>query len=1093
MAMDPSECGEVNGMWNPAVGDCECMPDHHWVADPGHPYGGTCVPDDPNSGITYSTTIPVTVGLGGGTCADGETMIEIAGVSTCLTEEELIDYNIELDEDSDDDCQICNDDNTFCCGEGQCWNSDLQQCVDKIDGEAATQAGITISIVHAEQDGICGPSEAEYVAGEVGTSGVGAWYYEYSDVSAIICWEEELANQLDKGDLDAKELLDNLESYQEEIISMGSAPASPRRTFGASTVSPVNGKTMQTAKFSVTIPAGKKNVSLHIFKTIDLSLINQKFGTNFTDNRQVLSFSSQTIRSAGKNVTTATTGEISARKKGETSYAAGHVHSYKLDAQGNGMTFQACSPDGKCHSHKISNGVVHTSVGAHGAHIHSIAGKQGKKTSISNVLLKDNSSLRRLSNANVSLGPLPSSHLGSQTQEFSATRDLDGNASFIFDFDVSSALKHSPFGTIFSRNISSGARREIISSARIIFMEVIRKRIDIKPSVEEVIASSYQSTNSSLLNADSKLIRDRNNKDGKLLGSISELNMGSNNIRTFTGKDYSLPEEGKYEYTVKTVMTDGVVNYLNRKLRELTNAIKAAKGWSSDISSPTYSDTIRSSFSYKASRDIRKKYKYANTPIEKSLTVYSEIISDVFGISTASGVINVTYPMVNSVTGNSKGTSAVISAMESLEKRMKELLGSQLVSGQRSSEKFISSEAGKLPKGMLEFERSFNNQTLDMSDDIGTGYVYVDGPVNEFGVNLITKNGYNQRIENELGAFSSKKNVSVPSEIKETNVLSSALSSLSNFSTNMTSYLTPSSVAVGGEVFDLSTSNNKWNKSGASDIHDRLRNSGNKNASGDSSSLDLLRELGISCKILDNKTNTAGTFLVDDMESGGIFTEGDAFVDTNIVEDPFFDPTPLTAESEEVSKVLSTSLSTDQLKNTEVSTQAAFDVTADDNQFSTMSTSEIRDLPLQVKSLFLSRSEDIKHNLLDDNNSTEMMNINLNSLVGVEVLSYGVDLKGNAFPEWNILTPTRLRQVGNLSLRCRVKSYSNSDLGIGQEEDMLAPILNSDFIISGTNISSSRKTKRNQTPKQMERYLSKQNKIIRGQIGSLSSISTGRK
>jgi hypothetical protein len=1055
MAMDPSECGEINGVWNAVLGDCECKPGNHWEANAGHPHGGECVPDDPKTGIAYSTTIPVDTGPGGGTCPDGQTMMEDGGVSLCMddVEEEEID---EIDVEDD-------------------------------------ELEIIISTSSTDQDGICGANSSEYVTGDIDITGVGAWYYEYSDVNVIICWEEELADELDKGNLNAKDLIDNLESYQEDVLSMGSAPASPRRTFGTSTISPVNGMTRQTAKVSAIVPAGKSNISVHLFKTLDLSLINQKFGTNLPNEKKVLSFSSQTIRSGGKSLTTATTGEISASRAGDTSVMAGHAHSYKLDAQGNGMTFQACSPDGKCHSHKISNGVVHSSVGAHGAHIHSIAGKQGKKTSISNVLLKDNSSLKRLSDANVSLTTLPSSQLGSQTQEFSAARDLDGNASFIFDFDVASALKHSPFGTIFSRNISSGARREIISSARIIFMEVIRKRIDIKSSVEEVIASSYQKTNSSLLSADSKLIRDRNNKDGKLLGSISELNMGSNNIRTFTGKDYSLPEEGKYEYTVKTVMTDGVVNYLNRKLRELTNAIKAAKGWSLDISSPAYSDTTRSSFSYKASRDIRKKYKYANTPIEKSLTVYSEIISDVFGISTASEVINVTYPMVNSVTGNSKGTYAVISAMESLEKRMKELLGSQLVSGQRSSEKSISSEGGKLPKGMLEFERSFNNQTLDMSDNIGTGYIYVDGSVNEFGVNLITKNGYNKRIENELGAFSSKKNVSVPSEIKETDVLSSALSSLSNFSTNMTSYLTPSSVAVGGEVFDLSTSNSKWSKSGASDIHDRLRNSGNKNASGDSSSLDLLRELGISCKILDNKTNTAGTFLVDDMESGGIFTEGDAFVDTNIVKDPFFDPASLTAESEEVSKVLSTSLSTGQIKNIEDVTRTAFDATTDDNQFSTMSTSEIRELPLQVKSLFLSRSEDIKHNLLDDNNPTEMMDINLNSLVGVEVLSYGVDLKGNALPEWNILTPTRLRQVGNLSLRCRVRSYSNSDLGIVQGEDMLAPILNSDFIISGTNISSSRKTKRNQTPKQMERYLSKQNKIIRGQIGSLSSISTGRK
>ena len=128
-------------------------------------------------------------------------------------------------------------------------------------------------------------------------------------------------------------------------------------------------------------------------------------------------------------------------------------------------------------------------------------------------------------------------------------------------------------------------------------MEIIRKRVDIGSSVEEIIATSSQLTAGSLLTPQSKLIRDRNNKDGKLLGTISEVNMGSSDIRTFTGKDYSLPEEGKYEYTVKTTMTDAVVIYLSGKVRELTNAIKAAKKWSVEISSPTYSDTSRSSFS----------------------------------------------------------------------------------------------------------------------------------------------------------------------------------------------------------------------------------------------------------------------------------------------------------------------------------------------------------------------------------------------------------------------------------------------------------------------------------------------------------------
>ena len=194
-----------------------------------------------------------------------------------------------------------------------------------------------------------------------------------------------------------------------------------------------------------------------------------------------------------------------------------------------------------------------------------------------------------------------------------------------------------------------------------------------------------------------------------------------------------------------------------------------------------------------------------------------------------------------------------------------------------------------------------------------------------------------------------------------------------------------------------------------------------------------------------------------------------------------------------MSKVLFPALITGQPEVQGEEKQITFDVINGPDTLSDMPISEIRNLPFQAKSLFLSRSKDIKHDGLDDVSDTAAVMFSLNSLVGVETLSYEVDSKGNYYPEWNILTPTRLRQVGNLSLRCRVRGYSNSDLGIGQKEDMRAPILNSDFIISGTNISSYRKIKRNQTQRQMKRYLSKQNRIIRGQIGSLSSISTGKK
>jgi len=104
MAMDPSQCGEVNGVPNAAGTDCECMFGHHWEADPNHPHGGICVPDPPDAKIgEYDRVIPAAAASADPICAEGFTLV--AGV--CVADDNGMVIAEEDPPDSDSSMPIC--------------------------------------------------------------------------------------------------------------------------------------------------------------------------------------------------------------------------------------------------------------------------------------------------------------------------------------------------------------------------------------------------------------------------------------------------------------------------------------------------------------------------------------------------------------------------------------------------------------------------------------------------------------------------------------------------------------------------------------------------------------------------------------------------------------------------------------------------------------------------------------------------------------------------------------------------------------------------------------------------------------------------
>tara|TARA_R110002096_G_scaffold230738_1_gene420423 strand:+ start:1839 stop:5111 length:3273 start_codon:yes stop_codon:yes gene_type:complete len=861
----------------------------------------------------------------------------------------------------------------------------------------------------------------------------------------------------------------------------------PLSEIGTPSKSSVDGKKERTVSMSFSIPANKTNITLISYSYLDLSSINRRLGTNFSDQKIILGMSYEPLVAAGATKRKASLNEPSLNKSGMSSKNAGHRHQYVVNEDGNGNTMEACSPGGTCHSHKIVGGIVESAVGAQGAHKHAIRFKKGKKTTISDIRVKDFGSLKRIASVNVSPTSLQPDGELSPINEFAISHEDDGSLSFIFGLDVAAALKQSAFGSMFSKIKSTGVRKDIVSSALINSMEVIRRTAEGK---EEVIASSSQKSSRQLLEGNIKTNRVRTLEDGEALGSISEINMGIDDIRTFTGKDLSpLYEEG-VTYVVKIEMNDAVAIYLKSKLGALKLATASAKSWSSRLNSPKFSDGSRKTFSYSGSRAIKKEFKNKNTPVKNTLPLLAEIAGDIFGKYSPSEIIDICFPMVNSVTGNSQGTDSVISVMYSLSGRMSTALEGKIsINSLHKTEKVSPPGFGSVESPGIQFEKEFESDYVS-SIQAGTGNVFVKGRADTLGVNIVTKSDYEKRVQDEIDTYSSSEKASLPSDVsKNTKFSRSKLTSLTNLKSNMSSYLTPSSVIVGTEaVIDLSSVGSLWDEAEATVAVEAVSSKKQEATLGSSG---LLGVLGITCEILGAGKDLGGVFAVDDDEVG-ILASDNKFSFQNIEEQAEnVEDTGTSKEVEEISKALVPSLTLNLDPNYQDGTNMGdFDISKDESIFGSLSLSEVGALPIPLKSLFLSKSKDTKKDWLADETSASSFELSLKSIGRIEALSYEKDSNGNMSPKWKTLTTSRLRQVGKRSLRCRVVNYSNQQLGI---ENANNSILNSQFVIAGDNASSPRNFAKNSTVNRMKDYLLSLNKVVRDELPKVGKTGIQRR
>jgi len=859
---------------------------------------------------------------------------------------------------------------------------------------------------------------------------------------------------------------------------------------------------------SFTLPPEKDNVTMISYSYVDLSETNRRLGTNYSNKKRILGFSSDSIVSAGKVNRKVKLKPSPVAGSGKTSNNSGHDHEYTLDASLSGTALEACSPDGTCHTHKIVKGTVLPATGATGRHSHSLPVSTGSRRSIPNIKIKDLAAVRKLSRIDASLVPASSEQLSNPLMEFGVSRDKNGDASFIFDFSVEDALRHSVLGSIFSRPLTASVKRDILSNARIIDLKVQRTRRDVVSGPVATVVTATQKLAGSSLERNIRKHRDGEAMDAIKTGMISERETGSEELRTFSGKDYSFPLRGEHEYTVKILLADAVVIYLRKKMSGLEGALTIAGRWLSELSVFTYSDQSSMSFSSAGSRAISRKYRDGNTPIEMALAIYAEIAGDIFGVSSASNIINIMYPMINSVTGSYSGTISVMSAMESLLNKMHNLLGQHIASGQTSTEQGVSPGFGGLEKGVLEFKKTFSN-TLKVSTPPGHGYGFATGDSSADGVNTLTRKAYDRLAKEEVDKFSNNLKADTPSEFNDANISKTKINALTNLKTTMPFYFTPSSIGTAtGEVLNLSTMADKWNEGLSTEAVSKLRASEYESSTSNSSLSGLLGEIGITCEFFSNKnrrksSHEAGTFFVDSVDDGALFLPTDGFASKNISIELESDFDKDTEETNRIISALFPVLVASEKGPQRSLNLNLFDVSSKDNKIKSMTPRELKALPAQIKSLVLSRSNSISQNWLDGEVFNEsLFDTVYNSIVEVQTLSYKKDSNGNrTISEWSPLSSAELRQAAKRPLRCRIVKYSNARLGIEQKEDLNAPILSSQFIISDLKVSKSRRSSNNSTAQQKNQEIKRLNNIIRNDTGTAgspvatqarTSISTGR-
>ena len=555
-------------------------------------------------------------------------------------------------------------------------------------------------------------------------------------------------------------------------------------------------------------------------------------------------------------------------REGVTSKNFKHHHKYQVDAQGNGVAIEACSPSGVCHSHRIVAGKVLPAQGATGVHDHKMPDVPIlTQANAIDAKIKNVSHLRKAKNITVDLFPRPEDTPVQVTPThkylpfFGLSCDppvtLPDNttsniARFYFDINIEEVLRHTDYGGIFDKNLSVCCRDRIIDLSKILSLEVKRRRVGdlerrdvvVTNDLTELVAHSGDAQNGMFEPYDfvtqyrevsvQEQTMDTCNMVTKKIGVLKEIFMEYDmGIRTFTGTDYDFPESGEYEYCVSVKVRNGITLFLNEKLGELMDMRKKIVKWLEFSSHQDHVDKTTNVFK-KRYKDIVNCDPQGGVDLDQGDNPYLTIpdnaivlLSEVLGCVTnyehigKIPMVRALYASTNAETGNLNGIRILIELYDILITELKKTLGNKTirVKGGEIVNNAVDYQYGithgsKAYKDVVEFQKCFRDINCPCVNE-GTWFDFLGVDINNFeGMKQISPGDYAKRTLAENEKYFGKSGTAVAAGSSTLELLAlinggtsgETLSTMSSMVSNggFSSYLTPSRVQIGRKKYDLS-------------------------------------------------------------------------------------------------------------------------------------------------------------------------------------------------------------------------------------------------------------------------------------------------
>ena len=483
-------------------------------------------------------------------------------------------------------------------------------------------------------------------------------------------------------------------------------------------------------------------------------------------------------------------------------------------------------------------------------------------------------------------------------------------ARFYFDINIEEILRGTEFGGIFDKQLTDCCKNRIFDLSKILSLEVRRRRVgsysnrlirdgEVSQSMAELVAVSGDKSTGMFTPYEfmeqTREVTIEPKKSGcdsrtEEIGVIKEIHMNHMlGVRTFTGMDYDFPEVGEYEYCVLVRIRNGITLFLNENLNELFLMRKKLQKWyelSSDnnyidkhknVFTKLYKDLVHCDPQGKVDKD-RGDNPYL-TIVDNAIILLSNILNCLTDYEhiNKNEMVDVLYAMTNAETGNIDGIRNLIEIYDILIGEVEKVLGSKkfrmgegdLIIKDDTLYKDSNSYGSKAMKDVIEFEKCFDDIHCPCSKS-QTWFDFLGvNPNNVTGMKEISPSDYELRTAAEFdkymgdtgtaslaGGSADDLLVLLASNADPSGTLEK-LSARGGFS----SFLTPSTVQIGQQKYDLSKINE--NPEFYSQIYAAYVKSMSKSTATDplSSGLSFSSELEdtISINILDDTDEAASS------------------------------------------------------------------------------------------------------------------------------------------------------------------------------------------------------------------------------------------